>query len=145
MIFLSDVQTWLLQCVIVNSHQQLAATSVQLRLKHQDLSLRIFPRGRTSSQRDVCSLDGFADPQQVFLGLHPDWVFPADCAHTVGCCRSLQLELWREPRLLLSRRVRIPPRKRFMERLFLLQDIWDRRVMWSISLTCSSGSVRSGA
>lgn len=122
-------------CLTLNPHQQLAATSMQLWLKDQDLSFGIFRGGRTPSQRDVCCQDRFTDPQQVFLGLHSDRVFPADDADAVSCSRSLQLKLWGEPRLLLGRWIRKPPRQRFMERPLLLGEIWDS-VILSISLTC---------
>lgn len=107
---------------------QLAVTSMQLGLKDQDLSLGVFPCGGTSSQCDVRRMDGFTDPQQVFLDLHSDRVFPADDADAVGCCRSLQLKFWREPGILLGRWVRKPPRQRLMERLFLLEEICNKVV-----------------
>lgn len=121
--------TWVNQVVTVNPHQQLAATSMQLRLKHQDLSFGIFPCGRTSSQCDICSVDRFADPQKVFLGHYSYRVHPAEGTDTVGSCQSLQLKVWRVPGLLLSWWSWISPRQRLIERLLLLPDIWERGVI----------------
>lgn len=120
--------TWVNQAVTVNSHQQLAATSMQLWLKHQDLCFGILPCGRTPSQCDICSVDRFADPQKVFLGHHSYRALPADGTDAVGSCRSLQLKVWRVPGLLLSWWSWIPPRQRLSERLLLLRDIWERGV-----------------